>query len=548
MARPSRVLIPLAASAALVAALAAVSPNPAAHGAAGDTPPSARVIVQATASHVGRAAVEGAGGEVTGELPIIDGVAAVVPLTRLSDVERAVGVRAVTLDAAMTVQASGAPAENQPISVYRKVVRADRLAVAGGTGKGVTVALLDTGISASPDLDGRVLSVTDSWGRTSACVNLSGEPTCADGYGHGTFLAGLIAGSGASSGGVYAGIAPDAALVSIKVGASDGSADVSNVLAGIQWAVSFKDQYDIRVLNLSLGTDSSQSWKVDPLNYAVERAWNAGIVVVVAASNRGPAAGTIAKPGDDPWVITVGATDDVKTVGLGDDLLPDFSGRGPAAGGVAKPDVVAPGAHLVSLRAVGSALDKAFPNYIDDTYRQGSGTSMATAVVSGVAAAVLSKRPAWTPNRLKYVLTDTARPVAVDSPDAVGRGMVDAYAAAFRASSGLANQGLSKSSGRGSLDASRGAVRVSPDGGQTVLAGLQTAQLVTWDPFGYTTGSWTESTWWLSAFYLLPWVQTSWYGDNWEGDNWEGCTGGTIQNDCSYGGSFMGSAWYGAWD
>src|SRR5438876_1038386 len=193
------------------------------------------------------------------------------------------------------------------------------------------------------------------------CENLSGESSCNDSYGHGTFIAGIIAGNGTSSNGAYKGIAPAAKLVSVKVAGADGSADVSNVLAAIQWVVSFKDRYGIKVLNLSLGTDSTQSYRVDPLNYAVERAWDAGIVVVVSASNRGPAAGTISKPGDDPLVVTVGAVDDMGTPGLGDDQLPNFSSHGPtAADGLAKPDLAAPGAHIVSLRAPGSARDTQF--------------------------------------------------------------------------------------------------------------------------------------------------------------------------------------------
>src|SRR5207249_1124844 len=159
------------------------------------------------------------------------------------------------------------------------------------------------------DLAGRVLPVTDDLtGQVTTCENLSGDPDCADNYGHGTFLAGIIAGSGASSGGAYKGIAPDAKLVSIKIAGANGACDVSNILAAIQWVVSFKSRYGIKVLNLSLGTDSTQTYRTDPLNYAVERAWAAGIAVVVSASNRGPDPRTISKPGDDPFVITVGAT------------------------------------------------------------------------------------------------------------------------------------------------------------------------------------------------------------------------------------------------
>ncbi len=260
------------------------------------------------------------------------------------------------------------------------------------------MAVLDTGVANVPDLAGRLVQVrNDLTGQTAPCKNLSGELDCNDRYGHGTFIAGLVAGNGASSGGKWKGVAPEASVLSVKAAGADGAADVSNILAAIQWVVSFKDRYNIRVLNLSLGTDSTQDWRVDPLNYAVERAWAAGMTVVVAASNKGPGAGTITKPADDPWVVTVGATDDRGTAGLGDDQLPDFSGRGPTAHGLAKPDVAAPGAHVISLRAPGSTIDTQFPWYVDGSYRRGSGTSMATGVVSGAVALMLQANPGLHP-------------------------------------------------------------------------------------------------------------------------------------------------------
>ena len=537
-------LAPLASAAP--AALPAPEPTSALEG-------TDRVIVRAATAAVARAAMLAVGGHVRFDLPIVDGVAADVPVVAVAALARRSDVRTVTQDARMTVQGGVAPEDTieasvAPRSVYPEVVRADRLAAKGWRGAGVTVALLDTGISGTPDLAGRVLPITDLAGTLQPCVNLSGEPTCADGYGHGTFLAGIIAGDGTASDGRYLGVAPGADLVSIKVGASDGSADVSNVLAGIQWAVSFRDRYDIRVLNLSLGTTSTQSWEVDPLNYAVERAWAEGIAVVVAASNRGPAPGTISKPGDDPYVITVGATDDLTTVRLGDDVLPDFSARGPAPEDVAKPDVAAPGGHIVSLRAIGSAIDEEFPNVIDGTYRQGSGTSMSAAVVSGVAAAIFSARPKVTPDRLKYMLAETARPVAVPEPEAVGRGMVDARAA-LRAPRGKANLGLTMGSGLGSLDESRGEVKVSlDDAGQTAVNGRLTAQNVLWDRGSFLL-PWDEAAWYASNPYQLPWYRTSWYGYNWEGYNWEGCSwGATHDEECFYGYNWEGSTWYGAWD
>jgi len=544
--------IAAAATFVLLASLAASVPAAPAQ-AAGATLHE-RVIVRAVTGDVARSAVAAVGGVVRIDLPIVDGVAADVPAQLVAALAGTPGIRAVTPDARMTVQSSvvdepSRTAARWPKSVYHQVVRVDRLAERGGTGEGVTVALLDTGINETLDLAGRIKDVEDLFGYPSPCINLSGEPTCDDDYGHGTFLAGIIAGDGTASDGRYTGVAPDAELVSIKVGAADGSADVSSVLAGIQWSVSFREQYDIGVLNLSLGTNSTESWTVDPLNYAVEQAWFAGITVVVAASNRGPDAGTISKPGDDPYVITVGATDDRKTVKLADDVLPDFSSRGPAPEGVAKPDVAAPGGHIVSLRALGSAIDEEFDDYIDGTYRRGSGTSMSAAVVSGAAAAILSRKPKTVPDRLKYMLMETARPVAVDDVDAVGRGMVDANRAAFRAPAGLANQGLASSSGLGglfSLDPSRGDLSVSADG--TVVTGLLTAQLITWSVLDFL-GPWTEETWYASEL-LRPWRLTRWNEELWKGHNWEGCSkeGGDPEGSCFYGHNWEGSAWYGAWD
>jgi serine protease AprX len=312
--------------------------------------------------------------------------------------------------------------------------------------------------------------------------------------------------------------------LSVKVAGRDGSADVSTVLAAIQWVVSFRQRYGIGVLNLSLGTDSTQSTQVDPLNYAVERAWQAGITIVVSASNRGPAPGTISKPGDDPWVVTVGAVDDMGTKTVTDDRLPLFSGRGPTAGdGWAKPDLVAPGAHVVSLRAPGSAIDSQFPASIDGAYHEGSGTSMAAAVVSGVAALVLGAHPSLGPDRVKHILTAVSRPAASTNPLDVGAGVVDAYAAVVAPPAGLANAGAPRSTGLGGLDLSRGGVRVNTDGVPSVIiSGLLTAQDVTWDPIGFVVGDWSASTWYLSLWYLFPWSQVDWYGSNWENESWQG--------------------------
>lgn len=519
-----------------------------------------RVIVQGVGDAVGavRRAVVRHGGTSVEPLPIIDGVVATVPAASVPELAKTPGVRAISLSRSMRVQ--GGVDAGAGVSVYPDVVGASDTWAGGNTGTGATVALIDTGVADVPDLAGRVLPVTDDVRHTtSACVDLSAEPDCGDSYGHGTFIAGLIAGNGAASNGAYKGVAPGAKIVSIKIAGRDGSADVSAVIAGIQWAVSFKDRYGIRVLNLSLGTDSTQSYKTDPLNYAVERAWAAGIAVVVAASNRGPSAGTIAKPGDDPFVVTVGAVDDRGTTSLGDDALPDFSSRGPtAADGLAKPDLAAPGAHLVSLRAPGSAIDTQFPPAVDTPYRRGSGTSMATGVVSGSVALLLTAHPDWSPDRVKFALTSTAAPDASSDPMAVGAGIVDA-SAALAAGPGLANAGLTRSNGAGNLDLSRGSVRIQLDGSSGSTGSVPNA------PMGgsiqstlsrpWTGSSWYGSSWYGSSWYGGTWTGSSWYGSSWYGSSWYGSSwygsswyGSSWYGSSWYGSSWYGSSWYGVWD
>lgn len=495
--------------------------------------------------------IERLGGTVTRELPIVDGFSAVVPSSSADDLSELPGARAVTLNGPVQMQGASTDASKLK-SVYPKAVRATKMWSSGYTGAGVTVALIDTGVADVADISGRVLPVYDDvTGQWSPCVNLTGESHCGDSYGHGTFMAGIIAGNGASSGGKWKGVAPDANLVSIKIAGYDGSADVSTLLAAIQWTVSFKDRYNIRILNLSLGTNGRGSYKSDPLNYAVQRAWASGVAVVVSASNRGPDNYTISKPGDDPWVITVGAIDDMGTVGYGDDQIPNFSSRGPTASdGLMKPDLVAPGGHIVSLRAPGSAIDTQFPNYIDDHYRKGSGTSMSAAVVSGSIATMLEAKPGMSPNRVKFALMSTAKNAASNDLTAVGMGIPDVYAATFEAPLGEANALLERSSGLGDLDTSRGEVRVqASDPELTIVNGLLTLQLLLFDPLTYTGTGWDATSWYASSWYATSWYASSWYASSWYSNNFSASSWyGEINASSWYGNEWYASSWYGAWE
>jgi serine protease AprX len=305
--------------------------------------------------------------------------------------------------------------------------------------------------------------------------------------------------------------------------------------------VSFREAYGIRVLNLSLGTDSTQPYLRSPLNYAVERAWDAGIVVVASASNSGPEPGTVAKPGDDPLVVTVGALDDLATVTRTDDVMAGFSGVGPtAADGLVKPDLVAPGRSVIGLRAPGSAVDDANPgSRVGSDYFRGSGTSFSAAVVSGAVALLLDKEPGLTPDQVKDRLTSTAAPGPVGQPNVDGAGSLDAHAAATAGTHTGANHGVPRARGQGPMRLDRGSLDVTVvDGsGRERLNGERTAQKKAWDGAEYRRrSSWNGSRWYGSQWAGSRWYGSRWYGTDFSGSRW-------------YSTRWYGSRWYAtAWE
>ena len=307
-------------------------------------------------------------------------------------------------------------------------------AVAGGTyastvgrvpgydGSGVTVALVDTGVADVADLAGRLRH-----------VNVSGGPQ-GDGLGHGTFLAGLVAGDGSSSDGSYTGVAPGARVLDVQVATADGTTSLSRVLAGLQAVADARDDdASIAVLSLALSSGSPLPTAVDPLTRGLDRLWARGITVVVAAGNDGPDDGTVGSPGTDPTLITVGALDEHGTAARADDDVADFSSRG-TVDGEAKPDLAAPGVSLVSTRAPGSIAETENPtSLVAGGYMHGSGTSMAQAVTAGAAAVLYDVRRSLTPATVKALLTSTAYPAAGLTRAAAGAGGLDLAAAAAAA-------------------------------------------------------------------------------------------------------------------
>ncbi len=219
----------------------------------------------------------------------------------------------------------------------------------------------------------------------------------------------------------------------------------------MHWVSAYKNQFNIRVMNLSWGVPSTQDPKVDPLNYAVQRLWQQGIVVVVAAGNSGSKAGTIMKPGDDPLVLTVGAYNDKGTGKLDDDAPVQWTSRGPTAQGLVKPDLVAPGRSLTLSRSFGSHIEIEHPKaLVSPSYIRGSGSSQAAAVVSGLSALLIAARPTLTPDQVKHLLRSTASPLSEGTANDQGTGRVR-LAAALTADASLAPVQVPTATGLGSI-------------------------------------------------------------------------------------------------
>jgi len=464
------------------------------------------------------------GGTVTHELPIIGAFSAHVPASALPELAGSDSVGLVWGDGRIRMSGSNTSAYDSaaPNTAWRQSIRLTQ--VEGNyNGAGVTVAILDTGVTPTADLDGRLL----------ARVDLTPDHDGWDRYGHGAHMAGIISGNGAMSGGQWRGVAPGANLVSVKVAGTDGSTDVSVVIAGMQWVLASRYQYNIRVLNLAFGTDSGQSYSIDPLNYAVEQVWFSGILVVASAGNRGPDANTINKPGDDPFVVTVGAADLRGTSERWDDVVAPFSSWGLTPDGFAKPDLVAPGITIVSTRAPGSTVDSLHPAArLGDYYFKGTGTSQAAAIVSGVAALMFQANPWLTPDLAKAALLHSAYKLP-NYRTGGGAGLVDASGAvqAARNWGGIApaNVGLVPSTGMGSLEASRGSFHVYTDAngdgmwepvvGEIDVLG-QPWTSISWSALSWSTSVWCSLTSVSPGWESISWSATSWSGTTWSATSW----------------------------
>jgi serine protease AprX len=506
-----------------------------------------RVIVQARAGHEAAvaAAIRAAGGTVDGALPIVNGFAAHVPAAAIAALRARADVRAVSENSSVQFAGQGYD-DNTTASSYVKAAGAQAAWAAGNTGQGVGVAVIDTGVSPMNDFNGRLVHGPD----------LSGEGTIIDSYGHGTVMGGIIGGGGAdsagNSNGAYMGAAPGATLVAVKVAGRNGAADVSTMLQAMHWVSAYKDQFNIRVLNVSWGTNATTDPATDPLNYAVERLWRQGIVVVASAGNSGSAAGTITKPGDDPMILTVGAFDDKGDARLDNDSIPSWTSRGPTAQGLTKPDVIASGRTLVATRSYGSAVEAENPRaLVSPSYIRGSGTSEAAAVVSGVAALLVKAHPDWTPDQVKAALKGTALPISGVAANTQGSGRIQ-YGAANAATPSTTPQAVTYGSGLGSLEASRGSMHVQADCGQDgtyeLIKGEMDVWCVPWNGANWAGANWSGDVWTGANWSGANWSGANWSGANWSGANWSGAnwSGGTWTGANWSGANWSGANWSGA--
>jgi serine protease AprX len=443
--------------------------------------------------------IEDLGGSRGALFTSIPGFPALVPAKALASLAAEPHVRALSYDWPIDAHAErGSPA--RPRVEARPTEHLSSL-----TGNGVTVAVLDSGISLSADL----VSTPPTLLLEIDIVEPDG--LFEDPFGHGTLVAGVIAGSGFASSlpgakRTFQGIAPGARLISVKVLDHDGTGSVGTVLSGIDWVIQNHEVFNIRVINLSLGHPVDESYVTDPLCQALEMAWRAGMVVVASAGNSGGRGyATIASPANDPMILTVGALEDWKTAETSDDLVASFSSRGPTAiDGIIKPDLVAAGSDIVTLRSAGSRLDSSFParrlrysDYStvvpadgdgDSPYIALTGTSLAAPRVAGAAAILLQQDPGATPNDVKARLMIGAQKMN-DTIVARGAGLLDVHAALALGAAGVVSS---------DARSPRLLVSLGPDGRRSVQ--VQEVGTAWGDPITWSSEKvWgSKATWGLS--------------------------------------------------
>ncbi len=457
------------------------------------------------------------------------------------DKREALTLDSLALDVVYTEAAPPPPGGNL---AYNQLIDADPLHDDDLLGAGVTVAIVDTGFWLHPALlkdpagQPRVVAQYDAM--TGALVVPAQLTT--DGSGHGAHLASIIANSDTPVDG-FAGVAPGVSLFPVRAFDENGAGSYVDVIAALEAVVAYKETYNIRVVNLSFSAPPMSYYWDDPLNQAVMAAWQAGIVVVAAAGNGGPDPMTVGVPGNVPYVITVGAmTDSYTPSDASDDVLASFSAAGPTVEGFIKPELLAPGGHIAGLVSPFAQLATSYPEYqLAGNYFMMSGTSQATAVVSGVAALMLAQEPALSPDDVKCRLMASAHP-ALDAQSELaysvfqqGAGMVNAADAVDSTETGCANQGLDVAldlsgeqhfGGPANLDADGNYVLVDADGNPLLDGFAWSGSFMPPD-----ATMWDADYNWLDGF--------AWSGGAFVGDNYIWSTAWSWDENYTWSNSFM---------
>lgn len=438
---------------------------------------------------------------VTRALGIVDGVAAQLSGAQVIALASSGQVGAITPDAPVSLTGytnrQKWPDAAQVSAYWQKALK-------GLTAP--TIAVVDSGVDAThPDLTGRVVAQQTL---TTLSPNSPG-----DGRGHGTFVAGIAAGSDTG----YAGAVPNENIVSLDVLADDGTGVESDVIAACDWILQNKAKYNIRVANFSLNAGAVSTFLNDPLDKAVERLWFNGVVVVTAAGNyavNGQASGVLYAPANDPFVITVGASDTHGDTTPTNDFAAPWSAFGYTPDGFYKPELAAPGRSMNGPIPANSTMLAQHPErLVAPGYMWMSGTSFAAPVVSGAAAYVLAVHPGWTPDQVKGALMLRAvSPLGYTAPGGLGVGVVQADAAAFLAD-GTANPNRA-------LDQY---IKADP------LTGAPLFDSVGWASTAHGTASWDSASWdsasWSTAFWnTASWDSASWDSASWDSASWDSST------------------------
>ncbi len=457
------------------------------------------VIVQSTGGVSGALqSVNGLGADIRRRLQSADAVAVDITAGKLASLAKRSGL---TITPDSTVKLSGTPSSTQlwPYSSGTAYLWGSAFNPAP---QAPTIAVVDSGIEANrADFDGG--------SRVAAQVNLaSTTPNSAgDGRGHGTFVAGIAAGSAAG----VSGAAPNAKVVSLDVMDDTGTARTSDVIAACDWILANKANYNIRVANFSLHSGAEDHFYNDPLDRAVEKLWFNNVFVVAAAGNYGSAAGpsgVMYAPGNDPFVMTVGAIDLGASIFPGDDTAAPWSAWGYTEDGFSKPELGAPGRYMVGAVPMGSTLVAERPDHVvAPGYMELSGTSFAAPVVAGAAAQILARHPGWTPDQVKGALMLTARSLPGAIPGSLGVGGVNAYRAAMLGSAPNPNLALRKFvTGDLRFDSASWLSTVSAS--------------ASWADASWADASWADASWSAASWADASWADASWADASWADASW----------------------------